>query len=283
MSAIPVVPKIVPLSEDRFHDLALVCISNMIAQHGREKVAEAMQISTRQLGNIMAGSTPGAFRLANLRCLDPQALDPISRAQGLRSVPRDATCSTDPVSVALARLLAKTIEAEHPESENGPAVSLCEILALPEQELRFAAAALAGSEPWDQLKEQSRIPRVVFNFVQKLVEEDDDQKRDHMLVSLTDLLTARGLGVPSDLVTMADGTAGSSPVPSVERKGPFLAAVDGKANDDFEASEEELAAQKARPSTEQAQAEADAASEAKPGTGAAARAAMKNKGAEADA
>lgn len=144
MSAIPVVPKIVPLSEDRFHDLALVCISNMIAQHGREKVAEAMQISTRQLGNIMAGSTPGAFRLANLRCLDPQALDPISRAQGLRSVPRDATCSTDPVSVALARLLAKTIEAEHPESENGPAVSLCEILALPEQELRFAAAALAG-------------------------------------------------------------------------------------------------------------------------------------------
>lgn len=108
------------------------------------------------------------------------------------------------------------------------------------------------SEPWDQLKEQSRIPRPVFNFVQKLVDEDDDQKRDHMLLSLSELLKARTLFLPRDLVTMADGEEGGPAVPIGERKRPHLTAIDGG---DFEADPDELAAQKSRPSVEKAQAE----------------------------
>ena len=137
------------------------------------------------------------------------------------------------------------------------------------------------SQPWDDLKEQSRIPRPVFNFVQKLFDEDDDQKRDHMLIALSEMLKARNLVIPRDLASIANGTEHEPIVPTGERKRPFLAAVDGKPEtsedtDDFEMSDAERAAQKDRPSTEQAQADADAAAEpkAKPSTGAAARKAM---------
>ena len=139
-----VVPKIPKLSEDQFHDLAVKEVSSAIADHGREAVASAMDISTRQLGNIMGGATPAAFRLFNLRTLNPEALDAIDRRQGRRSVPRDAVCSSDPVSAKLARLLAHAIEIEHPESDGGHADTLAEILSLPETELRAAASKLAG-------------------------------------------------------------------------------------------------------------------------------------------
>lgn len=139
-----VVHKNAAFGEDHFHDLAVSCISELIAKHGREAVAKCMGISTRQLANIMAGSSPAPHRLFNLRQLDPLALDKIDRAQGLRAVPRDATCSSDPVSAKLALLLANAIEAERDESDGGAAVTLREILDMPEAELRSAASKLAG-------------------------------------------------------------------------------------------------------------------------------------------
>lgn len=148
-------------------------------------------------------------------------------------------------------------------------------------------ATLKGdlSEPWDTLKEQSRIPRSVFNFVQKLVDQDDDQKRDHMLVSLNELLKARRLSIPTDLISLAAGGEGGDLVPIGERKRSFLAAVP-PAGDDFEMSEEELAAQATRPSVEKAKADAESAAEEakapRPGTGAAAIAAMKARAEAAD-
>lgn len=87
------------------------------------------------------------------------------------------------------------------------------------------------SQPWDDLKEQSRVPRTVFNFVQKLVDEDDDQKRDHHLLALSELLKARSLFLPRDLATMATGEDGGSAVPSGDRQRPFLASVDSEAED----------------------------------------------------
>lgn len=139
-----VVPKITKLAEDQFHDLAVKVISDAVAAHGRETVAKAMDITVRQLGNIMGGSTPAAFRLYNLRTLNPDALDAIDRRQSLRSVPRDAMCTSDPVSSKLARLLARTIDIERPESDAGQLTSLAELLSLPESELRAAASALTG-------------------------------------------------------------------------------------------------------------------------------------------
>ena len=139
-----VVPKMRKLSEDEFHDVAVKVVSDAVADHGRETVARTMDISTRQLGNIMGGSTPAAFRLYNLRTLNPDALDAIDRRFGQRSVPRDAVCSTDPVSAKLAQLLARTIDIERPDSDGGASASLAELLTLPERELRSAASKLAG-------------------------------------------------------------------------------------------------------------------------------------------
>ena len=147
MSERTVVPKIGRLSEDEFHGAAIRCISNCIDDHGEAATAKAMEVSTRQLRNILAGSTPGARRLHNLLSLDPHALDPIDRHYGQRRVPRDAVCSSDPISERLARLLARMIQMERADSPEGERVALGELLSLTsfeEDDLRFIAAETAG-------------------------------------------------------------------------------------------------------------------------------------------
>lgn len=98
-------------------------------------------------------------------------------------------------------------------------------------------------EPWQMLKDEANIPRPVFNFVQKLVDEDDDAKREHMLRSLRDLLIAYGLTITPDLVDAAQGHNSSNIVPFGGSSKPFLPGV---GDDDFEASPEELAQQEGR-------------------------------------
>lgn len=73
-----------------------------------------------------------------------QALDPIHRAYGERSVPRDAVCSSDPISSKLAALLSQTIDMERPDSDGGPVTTLREILAMDEKVLRQCARTLAS-------------------------------------------------------------------------------------------------------------------------------------------
>jgi len=112
-------------------------------------------------------------------------------------------------------------------------------------------ATLKGdlSEPWGDLKEHARISKKDFNYVQSLVDEEDEAKRDHRLLSLKSLLEARGLRAPRDLVTMAEGTDGEDLVGIEEREdGELLVDQDEEeAADDFtEATTEELAAQEDR-------------------------------------
>lgn len=117
------------------------------------------------------------------------------------------------------------------------------------------------SQPYDDIKQYAHFPRKVLNFIIAIENEDDDTKRDHLLLALAEGLKHRGLFLPRDLVTMADGEDGGAIVPTGERDGDMLATLDD--DDDFdEASAEELAAQEGR---------------RKPasGTGAAAIAAMK--------
>ncbi len=144
-----VLPNPAPLDEAQFHASMIECISRQVARHGQARVAQTMCLSIKQLSNVMAGAFPRADRLANLRSLDGDALDPLHRAYGERAVPRDSVCSSDPISSKMAALLAKTIEMERPGSDGGEQATLGEILSLcacPEDEaaLRQIVRVAAG-------------------------------------------------------------------------------------------------------------------------------------------
>lgn len=140
-----VVPQSRALDEEEFHAAMMEAITAAVGRHGRAKVASVLGFnSVRQLGNIAAGSFPAPWRLYNLLSLGDDALDKIDRKYGRRGVPRDAVCSSDPISSRLAALLSRTIEMERPDSPGGPAVKLRELLMLDEAELRHCAHTLAG-------------------------------------------------------------------------------------------------------------------------------------------
>jgi hypothetical protein len=144
-----VVPNPDPVDEIQFHNAVMECVSRQVSRHGQGKVAQVMGLSVRQLSNLGAGSMPRADRLANLRALDRDALDPIHRLYGERAVPRDSVCTGDPISSKMAALLAKTIEMECPNSDGGTSATLAELLSLcgsaeDEAALRKIARALAG-------------------------------------------------------------------------------------------------------------------------------------------
>lgn len=139
-----VVPPFQPLTEDDFHNAMMTALTRMYQKHGKAQVAEWLGVSVRQLANIAGGSLPAPHRLFNLVTRDPDALDAIDREYGLRRVPRDAICSSDPVSTKLAQLLTRTIEIEHPTSDGGTDATLAELLLLPEDVLRAVASKTAG-------------------------------------------------------------------------------------------------------------------------------------------
>lgn len=144
-----VLPNNQPIDEVRFHAAMMECVSRQVSQHGPGKVAQIMGLSIRQLGNLGNGSFPRADRLANLRALDRDALDPIHRLYGERAVPRQAVCTSDPISAKMALLLSRTIEIERPESDGGEKATLGEILGLcasaeDEAALRKIARVCAG-------------------------------------------------------------------------------------------------------------------------------------------
>lgn len=130
--------------EAEFHAAMTEAIGRMIGRFGKPKVAATMHVSIRQLDNILAGAFPRPDRLRNLTTLDADALDPIDRLYGDRRVPRDAMCSTDPVSTKLAMLLTRTIEIEKDDSPGGADATLGELLTVDEFTLRAAATKLAG-------------------------------------------------------------------------------------------------------------------------------------------
>lgn len=107
-------------------------------------------------------------------------------------------------------------------------------------------------EPWQMLKDEANMPRKEFNYVQSLVEEDDDAKREHRLRALRELLIAYDLTIPPDLVDQAQGHNSSNIVQFGERRETGLEGLTGE-DEDFEASPEELAQQEGRGNTEAAE------------------------------
>jgi hypothetical protein len=101
------------------------------------------------------------------------------------------------------------------------------------------------AEPWQMLKKEAHMPRKEFNYVQSLVDEDDDAKREHRLRALRELLIAYDLRLPPDLVDAAQGHNSENVVQFGAATKPFVPGVTDD-DDDFEASEEELAQQEGR-------------------------------------
>jgi hypothetical protein len=104
-------------------------------------------------------------------------------------------------------------------------------------------------EPWQMVKDEANIPRKEFNYVQSLVEEDDDAKLEHRLRALRELLIAHDLTIAPDLVDQANGHNSANIVQFGQRRDPGLATLeddDAAREEDFEASPEELAMQEGR-------------------------------------
>lgn len=124
-------------------------------------------------------------------------------------------------------------------------------------------ATLKGdlSQPYDDIKEHANFPRAVLNFIVKL-EDLEEAKRDHFLLALAAGLDHRGLRLPRDLVTMAQGEDGDSIVQTGEaRARPHLVKT-GDGEEFTEASDAELAKQRDRQSNVDAQAKAEEEAEA---------------------
>ena len=87
-------------------------------------------------------------------------------------------------------------------------------------------------EPWQMFKDEAHIPRPVFNFVQKLVDEDDDFKRDHMLRALRELLIYYDLTIAPDLVDQANGHNSANIVQFGASSAPFVPGVTDDEDED---------------------------------------------------
>lgn len=110
-----IVPSKVDVTEDDFRILTALGLSRAEkALGGRRQLAAIMDLSTKQVGNIMRGGSTDPKRLFDVNAEVPGTLDDVATAYGLRLVPMDAVCSTDGArsSGAIVSLLAKVIEAE---------------------------------------------------------------------------------------------------------------------------------------------------------------------------
>lgn len=104
-------------------------------------------------------------------------------------------------------------------------------------------ATLRGdmSQPYADIKEQAHFPRSVLNFVIKM-ENMEEAKRDHHLLALREALTHRKLFLPKDLFS----AEGEEVIPEGDRDDGELLVDAAEDDDDFEASEAELAKQEGR-------------------------------------
>ncbi|MBB4859653.1 hypothetical protein HNO88_002982 [Novosphingobium chloroacetimidivorans] len=90
------------------------------------------------------------------------------------------------------------------------------------------------SAPYQAIKDQAHFPRKVLNFIIGL-ENEEDAKRDHLLLALSEGLKHRQLFLPRDLVTMAAGEEGGDVIPTGEREADDLLVDEDEDGDQEEA------------------------------------------------
>lgn len=80
-------------------------------------------------------------------------------------------------------------------------------------------------EPWQMLKDEANMPRKEWNYLQSLVEEDDDAKLQHRLRALTEGMKHYGIALEPDLVDTMEGHNSGNIVPIGAATKPFLPGV----------------------------------------------------------
>lgn len=90
-----VVPKRERLSEAQFHAKVVAGLARVAGQIGAGTLADNMGRSTRQLGNVMGGSTPDAKALFDALHADATVLDELLAEYGFKLCPLHATAAND--------------------------------------------------------------------------------------------------------------------------------------------------------------------------------------------
>ena len=80
------------------------------------------------------------------------------------------------------------------------------------------------SEPYSRIKDTCNYPRKILDLI-IFIEDQEDAKRDHLLLALSAGLKVRKLFMPSDLVTRAEGEDGGDIVPTSSRPRPQLVTL----------------------------------------------------------
>jgi hypothetical protein len=126
-----------PATETAFRNAWLCALSRLCAKHGEDKVANWLGISERHLRNVRSGtSLPSADKLFALLAYDDTAHDEMDALYGLRHIPIDALCSTDPLTRDLIALANEVAQSEDPNSHGGVAVTDHELLDKDEHRMR---------------------------------------------------------------------------------------------------------------------------------------------------
>lgn len=148
--------------------------------------------------------------------------------------------------------MADEIDGEYPRPDAEKAFKIYDEQIAPKLEhLATIKGDLSG--PWGDVK-NCNFPKKVMSFIIAL-EDMEDAKRDHFLTALHEGFRIRGITMPRDLVSIANGQDQSNVIPIGNRADDELlvdaaddedgAGTDAKA-DDFEASEAELEKQEGR-------------------------------------
>lgn len=154
-----VVPSYRPLSEADFRNTWLTTLARLCREHGDSNVAMWLGVSERHLRNIKAGdSVPAPFRLWNLLAHDQSAHDELDKEYGLKNVNKDATCTTDPLTLDMIALAHETAQDESHDSPGGIVVTDHELLKKDEARLRKVHRVIGG---WLDRLDHIRRPRVV--------------------------------------------------------------------------------------------------------------------------
>ncbi|WP_303758376.1 hypothetical protein [Sphingobium yanoikuyae] len=133
-----VLPNVAPPTETDYRNAWLQAVARLCANHGEDRVAQWLGITVRHLQrNIRSGvSLPGPDKLWGLLAFDPSAHDEMDALYGLRHVPVDALCSTDPLTRDLIALANEVAQSEDPNSPGGVAVTDHELLDKDEHRMR---------------------------------------------------------------------------------------------------------------------------------------------------
>ncbi|MDH4746654.1 hypothetical protein OMP43_21745 [Sphingomonas sp. CBMAI 2297] len=137
-----VVPETSSVREEEFHDAMVSGLARAQRRVGQKPLAFVMDMTVKQLRNILGGSSPHPKRMWDALGADPTVLDDVADLYGRKIVSKDLDTSADLGTLPLATLLAKVAEAESPASPGGTAKTHSELLGM-EEEIRTVHALTA--------------------------------------------------------------------------------------------------------------------------------------------